>query len=231
MVCTQWGVSQVGVRQARAELPTLLDAVAAGEPVTITRHGRPVAALLPAEAVEVWQAHVRERAERGEREAAETAAGERLPAGRTPVCPHCRSSYLSVLYTGVLVAALVNTADPGAGVQAVTVEADTAELRPLDEVRCASCWEPLGDRPRSHGYPAHQAAAAIADEARWPAPAGWELGDALSVDETRTGAARIVTAHDLARGVLVRVTRWEYLTGVLDSDRDQMRADAGDDRG
>jgi hypothetical protein len=34
-----------------------------------------------------------------------------------------------------------------------------------------------------------------------------------------------VTAHDLARGQLIRVTRWEYLTGILDSERDKMRAE------
>ena len=220
-------MSQVGVRQARAELPGLIEQVAAGgEPVTLTRHGRAVAALLPAEAVAVWQAHQQAQAERAEQEAAEIALGERLPAGRrTPVCPYCRSSYLNVLYTGMTVALLVNTADPAAGVQAAVVETDTSELSSLDEVRCASCWNPLGDRPRTRGRPAHQAATTIAEQApHWPKSEVWELAEMVSLEHDRTAAARIVTAHDLARGALIRVTRWEYLTGVLDSEREQLRA-------
>lgn len=226
-VYTMWGVSEVGVRQARAELPTLLDDVAAGEPVTITRHGRPVAALLPAEAVQVWQDHQQAQADRAEREATETALGQRLPASRrTPVCPYCHSSLIHVLFTGMLTALLVNTADPHAGVLAVTAETDTTDLHQLDEVRCASCWNPLPDRPHTPGSPAHRTATAIAEDSDWPHPDQWEIGEAMSLNHDHTRTARIITAHDLARGRLIPVTRWEYLTGILDSERDQMRADA-----
>ncbi|MBV9486932.1 MAG: type II toxin-antitoxin system Phd/YefM family antitoxin [Frankiaceae bacterium] len=37
---------QISASDARANLPTLLDEVAAGEEVTITRHGKPVAVLV-----------------------------------------------------------------------------------------------------------------------------------------------------------------------------------------
>lgn len=46
--------------------------------------------------------------------------------------------------------------------QAVVVETETGELTSLDEVRCASCCNPLGDRPRAHNYPARRAATRIA---------------------------------------------------------------------
>jgi prevent-host-death family protein len=39
---------QVGVYEAKTQLPRLLDRVARGERITITRHGRPVAVLVPA---------------------------------------------------------------------------------------------------------------------------------------------------------------------------------------
>ncbi len=39
---------QVGVSEAKTQLPRLLDRVARGERITITRHGRPVAVLVPA---------------------------------------------------------------------------------------------------------------------------------------------------------------------------------------
>ena len=38
---------QVGVYDAKTHLPRLLDEVERGETVTITRHGRPVARLVP----------------------------------------------------------------------------------------------------------------------------------------------------------------------------------------
>lgn len=38
----------VGAYEAKTKLPSLLDRVAAGETVTITRHGTPVAHLVPA---------------------------------------------------------------------------------------------------------------------------------------------------------------------------------------
>ena len=39
-----------GVEEARKELPALLDAAEKGKPTIITRHGRPVAALMPVDA-------------------------------------------------------------------------------------------------------------------------------------------------------------------------------------
>lgn len=38
---------QVGVYDAKTQLPRLLDDVERGETITITRHGRPVARLVP----------------------------------------------------------------------------------------------------------------------------------------------------------------------------------------
>jgi len=40
-------MKQVGVYDAKTHLPRLLDEVERGETVTITRHGRPVAKLVP----------------------------------------------------------------------------------------------------------------------------------------------------------------------------------------
>ena len=40
-------MKQVGVYDAKTHLPRLLDEVERGETVTITRHGRPVARLVP----------------------------------------------------------------------------------------------------------------------------------------------------------------------------------------
>jgi prevent-host-death family protein len=39
-----------GAEEARNQLPDLLDAAEKGQPTVITRHGRPVAALVPIEA-------------------------------------------------------------------------------------------------------------------------------------------------------------------------------------
>ena len=39
---------QVGAYEAKTHLPRLLDEVAAGESITITKHGLPVAILVPA---------------------------------------------------------------------------------------------------------------------------------------------------------------------------------------
>lgn len=41
------GPKTKGVEEARAELPRLLDAAQSGESTIITRHGKPVAALVP----------------------------------------------------------------------------------------------------------------------------------------------------------------------------------------
>ena len=40
---------QVGVYDAKTQLPRLLDEVEKGETITITRHGRPIAKLVPIE--------------------------------------------------------------------------------------------------------------------------------------------------------------------------------------
>jgi len=40
----------IGAYEAKTHLPRLLDEVAAGESITITKHGRPVAVLVPAAA-------------------------------------------------------------------------------------------------------------------------------------------------------------------------------------
>ena len=40
-------MKQVGVYDAKTHLPKLLDEVERGETVTITRHGRPIARLVP----------------------------------------------------------------------------------------------------------------------------------------------------------------------------------------
>ena len=44
-------MSEMTVSQARAALPAILDSVEAGEEVTITRHGRPVAIVVRPEAL------------------------------------------------------------------------------------------------------------------------------------------------------------------------------------
>lgn len=43
----------IGVYQAKTHLPELLARVAHGEQVTITRHGRPIARLVPTEPVKL----------------------------------------------------------------------------------------------------------------------------------------------------------------------------------
>jgi prevent-host-death family protein len=40
-------MTTVGVYEAKTQLPKLLDQVAQGERVTITRHGKPIAVLVP----------------------------------------------------------------------------------------------------------------------------------------------------------------------------------------
>jgi prevent-host-death family protein len=39
---------EVGIRQLRDELSAVIEAVEAGETITVTRHGRPVARVVPA---------------------------------------------------------------------------------------------------------------------------------------------------------------------------------------
>jgi antitoxin (DNA-binding transcriptional repressor) of toxin-antitoxin stability system len=66
-------MSNVSVSQARATLPELLDRVAAGEEVTITRHGVAVAVVMRPDAVRVRRAdraladaeHLRDVVDRG----------------------------------------------------------------------------------------------------------------------------------------------------------------------
>jgi prevent-host-death family protein len=43
----KWSMRSVGAFEAKTHLAALLDAVSAGEQITITRHGRPVARLVP----------------------------------------------------------------------------------------------------------------------------------------------------------------------------------------
>jgi prevent-host-death family protein len=52
--------NQLSVSEARANLPTLLDRVAGGEEITITRHGVAVAVLMPSERVKTRRKAVQE---------------------------------------------------------------------------------------------------------------------------------------------------------------------------
>ncbi len=73
-------MSSVTVSEARATLPQLLDRVLAGEEVTITRHGQPVAVVVRPDALRVRRA---ERALAGAQ-----AVRELLERGRsTPLAP------------------------------------------------------------------------------------------------------------------------------------------------
>lgn len=49
-------MTQLSVTEARASLPELLDRIAEGEEVTITRHGQPVAVILRPDAVRTRRA-------------------------------------------------------------------------------------------------------------------------------------------------------------------------------
>ncbi|MFE2749595.1 type II toxin-antitoxin system Phd/YefM family antitoxin [Streptomyces scopuliridis] len=60
---------EIGVREARANLTELLAAAAEGEGTRVTRHGRPLAVLLPPEAAELWEARQRHQAEQARRQA------------------------------------------------------------------------------------------------------------------------------------------------------------------
>ncbi|MEU4537694.1 hypothetical protein AB0G15_22820 [Streptosporangium sp. NPDC023825] len=58
----------------------------------------------------------------------------------------------------------------------------------------------------------------------------WEAINLYVVAEHEMGlASRIVLAHDLARGKVRRVTRWEWLTGITDDVREQLRRQLDDD--
>ncbi len=54
-------MDSVGAYEAKTHLPRLLDRVAAGESLTITRHGRPVARLVPVEEDERSRAYAAAR--------------------------------------------------------------------------------------------------------------------------------------------------------------------------
>jgi prevent-host-death family protein len=68
----------ISVTEARAALPSLIDRVEAGEEVTITRHGRPVAVLVSPSSLPVRRAALAFRAARTVREARERAGGRTL---------------------------------------------------------------------------------------------------------------------------------------------------------
>ncbi|MFI7708484.1 hypothetical protein [Nonomuraea sp. NPDC049480] len=124
-----------------------------------------------------------------------------------------------------MVHALVNTADPVGGVHDVVVDTDVAQLEAVAWVRYASCWKPLADGPRRPGSPARRAAVEIAENASW-AGVPWEATNPSVVKEEEMGcSSRIVLQHDLARGAVQRVSRWEYLTGITDAEREKMRAE------
>ncbi|MFE3557274.1 type II toxin-antitoxin system Phd/YefM family antitoxin [Streptomyces sp. NPDC059193] len=63
-------MQESGVREARAHLTDLVAAAARGEGTVITKHGHPVAVLLPPEAAELWERHQRLAVERDRRQAA-----------------------------------------------------------------------------------------------------------------------------------------------------------------
>jgi hypothetical protein len=218
----------LGSPSGGGRLAELIEQAGGGEPVTLTRRGpgRKQAVLLPIEAAAVWQRHLAEQEAAQQARAQEKELGERLPQGsRAPVCPTCKSSYLQVAYTGPVVHALINTADAAAGVQDVVVDPDVAQLEKVAWVRCASCWEPLADGPRRPGSPARRAAVDIAENASWTG-VPWEVSNPSAVKEEEMGrASRIVLQHDPARGAIRRVSRWEYLTGITDAEREQMRAE------
>ncbi|MGC5010117.1 WbqC family protein [Streptosporangium sp. DT93] len=84
---------------------------------------------LPVAAIEAWNAHLAAQEAEQRRRAEEIALGERRPAGaRGAVCPGFRSSFRYVVFTGPVVIALVNTADPAAGVQAAVADTDPATV-------------------------------------------------------------------------------------------------------
>jgi prevent-host-death family protein len=68
-------MATISATDARASLPALLDRVAAGDEVTITRHGRPVAVLVRPDALRARRA--------GAAWAAAEVVRERLAEGRT----------------------------------------------------------------------------------------------------------------------------------------------------
>jgi prevent-host-death family protein len=74
-------MSPVSASEARASLPQLLDRVAAGDEVTITRHGRPVAVLVHPDALRARRAGAAMEGAAKVRHALETGRTARLPSG------------------------------------------------------------------------------------------------------------------------------------------------------
>jgi len=70
----------MSVSEARAALPAVLDRVQAGEEVTITRHGEPVAIVVRPDALRARRADEAFAAATRVRELLERARTERLPA-------------------------------------------------------------------------------------------------------------------------------------------------------
>lgn len=66
----------MGVRQARPRLPTVLRLVAEGQPVMLSRRGKPAAVVLPAGVGEVWQRDVGGWEAGPQRDRRATTAGE-----------------------------------------------------------------------------------------------------------------------------------------------------------
>jgi antitoxin (DNA-binding transcriptional repressor) of toxin-antitoxin stability system len=76
-------VDSFSVSEARAALPHLLDRVEAGEEVTITRHGRPIAVVVRPDALRVRRADQALAAAAGVRELLSTGRAQPLPAQGT----------------------------------------------------------------------------------------------------------------------------------------------------
>ena len=71
------------ISEARASLPHLLDRVEAGEEVTITRHGRPIAVVVRPDALRVRRADQALAAAAGVRELLAKGRAQPLPAQGT----------------------------------------------------------------------------------------------------------------------------------------------------
>ncbi len=72
--------TSVSVSEARATLPQLLDRVIAGEEVTITRHGQPVAVVVRPDALRVRRSEAAFAGARAVRELLEKARAQPLAA-------------------------------------------------------------------------------------------------------------------------------------------------------
>jgi antitoxin (DNA-binding transcriptional repressor) of toxin-antitoxin stability system len=78
------------ISEARASLPHLLDRVEAGEEVTITRHGRPIAVVIRPDALRTRRADRALAAAAGLRELLEKGRAQPLPAQGTLPEPRAR---------------------------------------------------------------------------------------------------------------------------------------------